>query len=260
MDSVASGLAAYARGVGAATVGAYQICCSDESEKENMEAFHREVVQPLLPELDVFSGASFRTANLGARYEVGAISVAEDHYALPKDAASFKMMIVKLNSHVGVSEALGQRRYGIMERYGRESAACGALNALLGGSDLPFARELRATFNRGDIDRLRMLMDVPVEVRPLAAAVCAARLQAERLVADMRRYRPATPTVYTIAYGVTLNRFGADTELLCGMIEVDESGGEPGFSDDRVVDVGLGSNPSRYRLSHEGGRLRVRDT
>lgn len=261
IGAVASGLAAYCRVARPAHVGAYQVCCSDESETENVAAFHREVVRALLPELGNFTRSSFRTANLGARYEVGAIPVAEDHFALPDmREGGFKMLIIKLNTHCGVVEERGVRRYGSFERYGRDSLACGALAALMAGSELPFAQELRATFQRGDIDRLGFLKDAAPEERALLAAVSAARLQAERLLGDMRRHRPATPTVYTIAYGVTLNRRQADTELLCGLMEVDDSEGQSSSPEERIMDVGLGSDPHRYRVTHTGGRLRVTDT
>ena len=63
----------------ALVVGLAAGACSDESGKENVTAFHRVIVRDLLPELKFWSRSSFRTANLGGRYEPGSIAICEDH-------------------------------------------------------------------------------------------------------------------------------------------------------------------------------------
>lgn len=64
-----------------AAVGAVHVTCSDESERESIEAFQRAFVEPLLPALKLWSKCPFRTSNLGGRYEWGAIRIAEQHFA-----------------------------------------------------------------------------------------------------------------------------------------------------------------------------------
>ena len=121
-----------------AVVGAHQINCSDESERECVEAFHTVVVRPLLPKLKYWAQSSFRTVNLGSRYEPGSIGIAEHHYATEAAKESFKLLIVKLNSHVSITDRDGQVVFGRKNRYDKESVYCGALHALLGGADTAF--------------------------------------------------------------------------------------------------------------------------
>ena len=52
-----------------AVVGALHVTCSDESERECIEAFQKAFVEPRLPSLKLWSKCAFRTSNLGGRYE-----------------------------------------------------------------------------------------------------------------------------------------------------------------------------------------------
>ena len=81
LDTVSWELKRYAQDLRAPVVGAYQISCSDESERECVESFHHIFVRELLPQLKYWSRSSFRTATLGGRYETGAIAIAEEHFA-----------------------------------------------------------------------------------------------------------------------------------------------------------------------------------
>jgi len=254
LDAVNIALRYFARDMRPPVVGAYQIACSDESESEWMGSFHREFVESLLPELKFLNRSAFKTANLGARYEQGALAIAEEHYAGAVAEGGFKLMLVKVHSHCAMVEKDGAFVFGEMVRYGQESAFCGALHALLHGKDTGFTRALYKTFCRGGLDRLVMLQD-PQQVHPdnrqLFAAIVNTLLQSERILADVAAHEPESDTVYVIAGSVTLNRSDHDTELLCGVTVADCRGG---LTTERV---GLGTDPSRYAVSAELGKLRV---
>lgn len=244
----------------APVVGALEVNCSDESELECMDAFQHEFVAPLLPDLKRSARAPFRTCNLGARYEWGSVRVAEHHYALPASRHAFKVLLLKLNGHVAVTDTPEGTRFGPMARYQTESAACGALHALLRGDELPALLELRDTFQCADKDRLDMLRDpaqVPEAYRYLYAAVAGVQLQALRALADIHEHAPHSPTLYLVVACITLNRPGPDTEILCGFHEVrpHEAGRQQGESY-----WGLGDDPSLYRVQVDGDQLRMTTT
>jgi len=92
----------FARTLGAPVVGAYHVTCSDESEWECAQAFQQSFAQAVLPALKQGRRAVFRSVNLGARYEAGAIGIAEQHFATGESQKSFKLMVVKINAHVAV--------------------------------------------------------------------------------------------------------------------------------------------------------------
>jgi len=253
VDEVARTLYTVADGFRAPVVGAMQVTCSDESERECIDAFHSNVVEHLLPSLKFGTRSRFRIANLGARYERGAVAIAEDHYSTGEAAGAFKLMIAKVNSHVCVESTSDGRRFGSMRRYDTESVYCGALHALMDGSELPFAKELGELFRSGGKDRLGMLLDakrVEPAYRSLFAAVVNARLQVECAVDDVRECSPRTPTFFLLLPCVTLNRKGKDTEIVCGVWQLDRRSSEP-------VDTyrGLGDDPSAYRLSIDRGQI-----
>jgi hypothetical protein len=242
IDEVNAAVRTYVRELAPAVVGAYHISCSDESEKENRISFYDVVVRELLPDLKFYRRSAFKTTNLGGRYERGAIAIAEDHFATPASKNKFKVLVVKLSSHVSVDGGESTRIYGRMDRYDRESIFCGALHALLDGVDLPAIDELRATFSSTGVDRVALLNDpevTPPRLRPLAAAIANVRLQTDAVLADIASHR------------LTLNRLAADTELFCGFAIADTR--EP--SSDPVY-LGLGDHPARYSF-HEESRLAV---
>ncbi len=258
MDELNQTLRSMARLVRPAAVGALRLTCADESERECIDSFRRWFVMPLLPTMKFWSKSPFRLANLGGQYEPGALRIAEDHFATPASRHSFKLMLAKVNSHVSVESVGGDYVYGEMERYDSESVFCGALHALMAGSDLPFARGLRAAFQSQGRDRLAELLD-PSRVKPkeraLAAALVNARLQSERLAEEALEFAPKSPTVYVVVAGVTLNSQGRDTEILCGVHAIDRRGEES----ERVY-VGLGDSPGGLLIDHRYGVLRVSDS
>lgn len=255
LDEVTRGLRDYVQRMRPAAVGAMHIACADESEYECVDSFQRGFVNHLLPALKFACRAPFRLSNLGARYERGALPVAEHHYATPETRDAFKVLLIKVNSHVAVDGAGSEACFGRMQRYDTESTACGALHALMDGKSLPALEELRALFASGGRDRLGLLLDpdsVPKQHRSLFVALVNARLQSRRVEQEIKEHGAHSPTVYVVASCVTLNRAERDTELLCGVYTADlrDGGPEPTY-------VGLGDDPTRYRVADEYGVLRV---
>ncbi len=241
-----------------AAVGAMLITCADESEHECADAFQTGFSQYLLPELKFAHRSAFRLANLGGRYEWGAVRIAEDHFVTAETENSDKLLVCKINAHVAVEEENGAPRFGIMTRYQRPSACCGAMQALMGNAALPFASDLREAFRSEGVDRLAALLDpkrVAPDERPLLAAVVSARLQARRAMLDIQDYRPASPTFYIVVASVTLNRRGTDGEIVCGVYTADHR--REGERQESYF--GLGDDPAAYTVSREGHRLRIDD-
>ena len=69
--------------LGPAAVGAHHVTCSDETERECAEVFHRWFAGRMLPDLKSAARAAFRTVNLGGRYERGSAQIAEEHFTAP---------------------------------------------------------------------------------------------------------------------------------------------------------------------------------
>jgi len=246
-----------ARTMRASVVGAYHVTCSDEAEWECVESFQQSFAEMVLPALKPGRRAALHTINLAARYEPGAMRVAEEHFVTEESSSEPKLMVVKINAHVGVRQTGEGPEYGWIDRYHLLSPCCGALGALVGGSDLPAVRELADTFARDGKDRLAVIGDaarVPPERRALVAAITNAALQARRAVDDVQQHRPTMPTRFLILPCVTINRPGPNTELLVGRYEIDWSGQTPATNYE-----GLGDDPVRYRIEHEQGRLCVNE-
>ena len=254
---VCAGLREYARLGRFPIVGAHEIVCSDEVERESESVFQRLFVQQALPPLKSGSPAVFSTVNLGSRYEPGASQIAEDHYATPESEETAKLMVVKINSHVAVQQSSGGPTYGYLTRYGRRSTCCGALASMLAGGDLPAVKELAETFRHDGNDRLEALNDpntVPAEHRALLAAVTNARLQAGRAASEISGSRPETPTKWLILACVSINRPEPDTELIVGRYLIDTTGEVP-----TIEYQGLSDDPATYRVRHDKTGLQITD-
>lgn len=238
-------------------VGGYQVTCSDEVERECATVFQRVFADELvLPRKPGFRPL-FRSANLGGRYEWGAIRVAEEHFAVPRSREAFKLLILKINSHVGVSGVGEQIRYGKLRSDASEAPCCGVLTAMLEGGQLPALQQLRELLRSGGRNRLLALLDpgvVDSRYRLLAAAAVNARLQAQLAVADIEQYRPETPTVYLVVPCVTINRPELDTELVVGQYGIDWTERSP-----KLKYYGLGDDPRHYEFGIERGRVRISD-
>ena len=256
VGEVARALHAFARSTGARRTGAMLVTCADATEQECAEAFRQGFADHLLPSLKFRQRSVFRLANLGARYEWGAVAIAEQHFATERAIAPFKLFLIKVNTHVGFSRGPHGPRFGGLVRYGVPSIACGALHAVLDGSTLPLAAEIAEAFGSEGLDRLAVLKDperVDRNRRALYAALAHARLQARRALVDLQDRPPASPTLYAVVPSVTLNRDGEDGEIVCGLYAADWCGAEP-----RIAYVGLGDDPAAYRLDTRA-RLRVED-
>lgn len=254
MRKVSDRIFRFAHDLRPAVVGAHQINCSDESERECVETFHSVVVRPLLPKLKYWAQSSFRTVNLGARYETGSIGIAENHYATKASKRSFKLLIVKVNSHVSVTEKKGHTVFGQKNRYDKESVYCGALHALLEGADTAFTRQLHEVFSMHHIDRVGYLtQSCKKSERALYAAICNASLQAQLAVRDILATPSSTPTCYLVVSAVTINRCEMhDNDLVAGIHFIDEREGAR-----KQSYHGLGSDPARYQWSLAAGKVIV---
>jgi hypothetical protein len=214
-------------------------------------------VRPLLPTLKYWSNSSFRTVNLGGRYENGSIGIAEEHYTTTGCENGFKVLLVKLNAHVSVVNEFGKASvFGRMNRYDRESVYCGALHALLDDAPGDYVDALRDTFQTG-MDRLAVLRDparVDPEVRSLFAAIVAAQLQGVRAMSDVMAHESHSKTLYLIVPAVTLNRHDDDTEIVVGLHLIDERGAARTHTY-----AGLSGDPSRYRIETSARRIEIRE-
>lgn len=232
------------------------VTCADECEREAVDSFQHWFCEPLLPELKFWSRAPFRQANLGGRYEWGAVSIAEHHFATPQTRDGFKLLVVKINSHVAAHADHSTLSFGVMPRYEVESTFCGALHALLDGVTAPFIDELADAFASEGKPRLAMLRDpqqTDPALRMLLAAIVNTRLQARRAIVDIQNHHPHTPTLYLVLSCVTLNRRQRDTELVVGCYVAD-------CRDKSNVEYhGLGDDPSEYQVSLDHHRVVVED-
>ena len=247
----------------AAEVGALHVTCSDESERECVEALQHGFTDPLLPALKFARRSAFQLSNLGGRYEWGAAPLAENHFLSERSRGGHTVLVAKINAHVAFEEfpaataAARQFRLGVWDRYGRDSTSCGALNALVAGKRSPFLDDLREAFVSEGRDRLAVLRDsqrVDPLFRPLAAAVVSARLQARKAVLDIQDHAPAQPTYWVVLPCVTVNRHAEDTEIVCGVYAVDGRDGEP-----VVTYSGLGDDAAAYRIERVDDRFTVTD-
>lgn len=238
-------------------VGALLVTCSDESERECIDAFQHGFVDALLPDFKLWSKSAFRSANLGARYEWGAVRVAEQHFATHSARTQFKTVVVKINAHVAVERTPDGDRFGRMQRYETESPACGAIHALLEDLRQPFTKDLHDALIVDARDIVETLKD-PERVAPvhqrLFAAIVSARVQARRATLDIQDYRPTTPTLYIVLPCVTLNRAERDTEIPVGVYTADYRADPP-----RVEYRGLGDDPSKYVFEYQYDQIVVRD-
>lgn len=244
-------------GYHAPAVGALHVTCSDESERECNEAFQRQFSDQLLPSLKFGEKSHFRLANLGARYEWGAVRIAEEHFATPAAEEGYKLMVVKLNAHICIDTHDSELIFGRMDRYATSSVYCGAIHSLLDGGALPFHIELQETFLSEGYDRLAVLRDetqVEREKRGFFAAAVNARLQARRVAIDIQDASLHSPTLFFVLPCVTLNRKGRDTEILCGIYEADYRTDEGS-----VCYRGIGDDPAKLTLEQEMGQLVLRD-
>ncbi len=257
VDDVARALYGFACDVAAPVTGALHLTCSDESEKECRDALQRNFAGHLLPRLKLGARSIFRIANLGARYEWGAVHIAEEHYSTAAARKHFKLMLVKINSHVCADDTVDGLSFGRMKRYDSHSTYCGALHSYMGGGSLPFTTELAEAFGSEGRDRLAVLLDdgvVPPECRSLFVALVSARIQARRAFIDIQDRKPSSPTLFIVMPCVTVNRNRKDDEIVCGLYRADWR------SDSAVFEYrGLEDDPAGYRMTSGTGGIVIED-
>jgi hypothetical protein len=244
VDGAARELKYFVQQLGFENCGAHLITCSDETEAEAAGAFQQWFAQDMLPVLRLSDRAPFRTANLGARYEWRGVAIAENHFAVDPASATRKAMVFKVHSHVAAEDAPGGSVFGVYPRYGEPSVCCGALRGLVDGAPGPVFDELREVFRSEGVDRVALLNNpdvTPPALRPLAAAVAQARLQARRVILDIQEHACETPTLYLVVASVILNRPNRDGEIVVGMYAADHL-----TPDAQEYYMGLGDDPRNY--------------
>jgi len=255
-DRVAYDLKFAVRELRAPTVGVLHVTCSDEAERETVEIFQRCFVQDLAPRLTIGGCSALRSANLGGRFEWSSLAVAEANFSQAKGADDFKLMVVKINSHVGVIESHTTKRFGMIDRYGKEAPACSALRGFLDGTRQPhqYVSSFQEQFSSEGLDRRERLKEIADAYRYLAAAVVSARLQARSAAMEAQDHLPVNPTVYVIIPCVTLHCRERNAEILAGIYLIDRRS-------DKVEGFyrGLGDDPLNYSFSENHGLVQVSD-
>ena len=243
------------RSLRASVVGAVHVTCSDEAQFETSESFQTSFAADSLPRLKFAHRAPFHTANLGARFEWDSLRTAEAHFAGAARSGGPVVVLVKITSHVGAGDPRKGLAIGQLERYGTASVSCGALAALLAGAPRPRPEGLAEALRSEGVDRVGLLRtEVAPEVRPLAAALVSARLQARSATLEAQDLTPSRPALFVVVPTVTLNRPTRDSEIVCGLYLIDRRGaGSPAWY------RGLGDRPERYAIHREHDRLRVSD-
>ncbi|MCH9023238.1 MAG: hypothetical protein IID32_10820 [Planctomycetes bacterium] len=256
---VSQALQFFATSMNPSVVGAIQITCADETEFECIEAFQQGFVRFQLPRLKFNLQRPFHLTNLGGRYEWGAVRVAEQHYAVQRSSDKPKLLVVKINAHVGLEVTDSTYCFGKIKRYGQESTCCSALSELLHHAPDPFTVQLKEDFHSEGIDRLESLGDEKIidpGHRALFAAIVSVRLQGRKVILDIQDYTPVTNTTYLVLSCVTINRIDrVDTELVCGCYRAVNAGKQQ-----EVRYYGLGDNPADYKIDYKDRGLSVSDS
>jgi hypothetical protein len=255
LRTVNGALKAAAQRIDAPAVGAMQIRCSDEAEREGVDEFQADFAEHLLPSLKPAHRAPFATASLGGQFEPGSLRVAEANFATPASREAFKLMVVRVAAHVGVGFYGGERIYGELRRYEIDKPCCGLLTAVVVGGYGPSIERAAETLRSGGIDRLAMLRDeIEPRTRLLVAALVSARLQALAVVEEAHLLDLLTPTLFLVVPTVTLNKPDRDNEVVCGVHLIDRR-----VAGDDDLYQGLGDRPTSYRVDDGTGQLRVTD-
>lgn len=198
-------LAALARHNGAGAFGAVQVTCTDEAEADSRDRFTRGGVGMLLPALAGGRGSGMATCNRGGCFEPGTLAIAVEHYAVHDPLT----MVLRVQSHCGVTGPAGMRRFGEFERYGCRSCACGALRAVLeDDGTVPRSAEITRTLDRQYVEAVRK---AEARWHLLLMAVLQARTQLEHAMSEIRSI--TRPARYVLFGSVNLNGLREPVEL-----------------------------------------------
>ena len=237
-----------------ANVASLHVTCSDGLERLCAKTFHDTVARDITVPADR-EWAPLRTANLGGRYEWGSGGVGFSHFV----SAPPNMMVVQINSHVGVIREARSLRFGTHERSGRMSPVCGAISMVLADRKGPFATEMREALNSEGLDRIALLND-PTSVHPdykyLYGAIVNARVQARRALLDLARPLEAGEVgsdLLLVLAAVTFNQRGADHELMVGYY----AGKRDPDGVMQAIWCGLGDNQLKYQYAFDLAGVKV---
>ncbi len=228
-------LSALAQHAGGPDFGALHVTCTDEAESESRERFLRGGIGMLLPTFSSGRSAGMATSNRGGCFELGTLRIAVEHFRRQGPVT----MVVRVQSHCGVSVGAGGRTFGVLDRYGKTSRACGALQSILEG-DLAPARlqEVAATIEPEHLDEIRQ---GPEPWRPVVLAALQARTQLERAMTEIRDIdHPAT---YILCGSINLNGLSeaAEIPVIVRIVEREGQG-------ERLWEMALPKPPIEQRL------------
>lgn len=193
---------------GISSYGACLVTCSDELLGLTRSGFDRDVASPLISDAVNSKDRVFTVSNLCGRLEPGAFSLVDDHFTR-KHSRGPKLLVIEIASHVGRVKHEIDYTYGVVERFGRRSACCGALTSLLeppsdtGTVRHPWFEQLNAFFGPVRLAALRANRD---STRMISAAIVHAALQAESAISDIFQHPPLTPTDVLLVAGVAVNQ------------------------------------------------------
>lgn len=229
-------------------LGVVHMTCADEAQQQIIDRVQRHLVEPHATPMASGERNAFRLINLGGHYEMGALDIAENHWAGAHDASRGpKLMVVRADAHVGVDHGPdGEPIYGRFLRFSNASVACGALHSVLKGVAIRGAEG----FVDQQVRARRILERFDEHTQLLAAAVCRAELTARDCLADISHFEPVSPTVWLIVATVTLNHPDTHASVLTSVHLADETG--------LVSGSGLGVDVDRYELIQHGDHVQIR--
>ncbi len=237
-------------------VGTMLVTCSDEFLGEVRTAFARDVARPLTALQMIGSRGTFAVANLGGRFEPGALALADEHFSGGSRPDSARRLVVELVAHVGRLRQDHSSTHGLVDRFGKASPCCGALTLLLEAPEAtaavrhPWFDQLSAFFGPARLSQLRA---DPSPWRLVRAAIVHAVLQGESAMADLLRDPPDGPAHILLACVVAINQPGTDGALLASVQRMHFDGTHMHLEHAAA----LRSSPEALDISSQAGRLLV---
>jgi len=235
--------------------GSCLVTCSDGHLGMLRASFYHDVATPLVADEPNVRDRVFSVSNLCGRLEPGAFSLVDTHFTRVGSTGS-KLLIMEIVSHVGRISDGSTSVYGEVERFGKRSPCCGALNLLLAAPEItstvrhPWFEQLNAFF--GPV-RLASLRDMASSERMIAAAVVHAVMQAESALSDILQNPPTTPTEVLLVGGVAVNQQGTDGFLPVAVHHMRADDGVAGI----VSGFSLRTTPEALEISTAGGRIDI---
>jgi len=243
-------------------VGTCLVSCSDEFVGDLRGGFHRDVAQPLMARHAGNLQRTFEISNLGGRMEAGSVWLVDDHFRPDVEPAE-RLLVVQVSAHVGRRKHGGRYEYGAIDRFGRRSTCCGALQALLAPPPVlesmrtPWLEELQTAFGPRRLAELARLDPATVPVR---LAVVHAVLQAEAALTEIWVDPPQARTSILLVATVALteDRENGVLPVGCHLVRCDDRSGriERGHdlrSSPEALDVDIGGETLAVRSREDDG-------